>query len=92
MTVNKNDLLFFCVVINAMPQGILIASTILIIFVLLYLYFGQQQKQETFRITTAPRPKTFDDLMTGVPLDEAYNNEIFEEKNCSGAPGMEYLL
>jgi len=74
-----------------MPQGIIVASAILIIFIILYMYFNRSTT-ETFRITTAPRPKTFGDLMTGVPLDAAYNDEIFEERNCSGAPGLDYVL
>lgn len=78
-----------------MQQGIIISAVILIVIIIVYVYFRGQKTAaaaESFRITTAPRPKTFDEVMTGVPLEDAYNNEIFEERNCSGAPGMEYLL
>jgi len=71
-------------------QTALIAASIIVVVWLVYWFI--YRKPEGFRITTAPRPKTFDEINTGAPLDEAYNNIIFEERNCSGAPGMEYLL
>ena len=89
----KIDIFFAYTIIN-MDIPAIFFGTIIVIMLVLSAFVGigmQPAKKESFRVISH-RPKDWSEINTGAPVDESYDNMVFEERGCSGAPGMEYLL
>lgn len=71
--------------------AIFFGSIILVVAIIMLRYYFSTNKKETFRVISH-RPQAWSEINTGAPVDESYDNIVFEERGCSGAPGMEYLL